>query len=159
MAFAWVDKKKKLILPLIISLFAVLIAIFAVLFLTAKPIMLYGYSKSANDDKYISFYNFNGMSFYPSSIFMARNFQQTDDCDKISQMALEVNCDIEKAIVDYLDNRYSSYNVDAEITQNNRNKTVISFSGTSDENEDISVDMTIDWQKVALCGDDYIELT
>lgn len=150
---------KKLILTLIIAFLAVLISIFALLFFTAKPIMLDGYSKSTNGDKYISFYTFNGMSFYPSSIFMARNYKQTDDCDKISQMALDVNDNIETAIYDYLENRYSSYNVSAEITQNDRDKTVINFSGTTNEHENVSVDMTIDWQKAALCSGDYIELS
>lgn len=150
---------KKLILTLIIAFSAVLISIFTLLFFTAKPIMLEGYSKSTNGDKYISFYTFSGMSFYPSSIFMARNYKQTDDCDKISQMALDVNNNIETAIYDYLENRYSSYNVSAEITQNNCDQTVINFSGTANENGNVNVDMTIDWQNAALCSGDYIELS
>lgn len=151
--------KKKLILPSIIAVLVILIAIFALLFFGAKPIMLDGYSKGANDDKYIEFYNFNGMSFYPSGAFMARNYDKTDDCDKISHMALDVNNNIETKIVDYLENNYSSYNVNAEIMQNDRNKTVIAFNGTDNENEAISVNMTIDWQKAASCSDDYIELS
>lgn len=151
--------EKKLIITSISAVFVILIAIFTLLFFGTKPIMLGGYSKSANEDKNISFYNFNGMSFYPSSVFMARNYEQTDDCDKISQMALDVNNNIETKIVDYLENRYSSYDVDAEILQNNRNKTVIAFNGTADENVSVSVNMTIDWEKVASCSGEYIELT
>lgn len=151
--------KKKLIITSISIVFVVLIAIFALLFFGAEPIMLGGYSKSANEDKNITFYNFNGMSFYPSSAFMARNYEQTDDCDKISQMALDVNNNIEAKIVDYFENRYSSYDVDAEILQNNRNKTVIAFNGTADENVSVSVNMTIDWEKAASCSGEYIELT
>lgn len=151
--------EKKLILTSISVAFVILIAIFALLFFGAEPIMLGGYSKSANEDKNISFYNFNGMSFYPSSVFMARNYEQTDDCDKISQMALDVNNNIETKIVDYLENRYSSYDVDAEILQNDRNKTIIAFNGTADENEAVSVNMIIDWEKAASCSGEYIELT
>lgn len=150
--------KKKLIITSISVVFVVLIAIFTLLFFGAKPVMLGGYSKSANEDKNITFYNFNGMSFYPSSAFMARNYEQTDDFDKISQMALNVNNNIETKIVDYLENRYSSYDVDAEILQNDRNKTIIAFNGTADENVSVSVNMSIDWEKAALCSDDYIEL-
>lgn len=153
------ENKKKLILPSIIAVLVILIAIFALLFFGAKPIMLDGYSKGASDDKYIDFYNYNGMSFYPSSIFMARNYDKTDDCDKISHMSLDVNNNIETKIVDYLENNYSSYNVSAQIMQNDRNKTVIAFNGTDNENKNISVNMTIDWKKAALCSDDYIELT
>lgn len=152
------ENKKKLILTSISVILVILIAIFTLLFFGAKPIMLGGYSKSANDDKNISFYSFNGMSFYPSSAFMARNYEQTDNCDKVSQMALDVNNNIETKIVDYLENHYSSYDVDAEILQNDRNKTVIAFNGTADENVTVSVNMTIDWEKVASCSDDYIEL-
>lgn len=150
--------KKKLILTSIFAVLIILIAIFTLLFFGAKPIMLSGYSKSANDDKNVRFYSFNGMSFYPSSVFMARNYDKTDDYDKISQMALDVNNNIETKIVVYLESRYSSYDVDAQILQNDRNKTVIAFNGTADENKTVSVNMTIDWEKAASCSDDYIEL-
>ncbi|MGN0599001.1 MAG: hypothetical protein ACI4JK_03810 [Oscillospiraceae bacterium] len=146
----------------VLAALTVLLSALAILFFTAKPVMLEGFlnPKGADGDKHIDFYSFSGMSFSPCDAYVARNYERTDDCSSIAQMALDVNQDIESKIYNYLEERYSSYNVSADLSQNDRSKTVIAFSGTGNESEDIQVNMTIDWKKAAECGDDeYIEIS
>lgn len=133
--------------------------IFTILFFAAKPVMLKGHMnpEGADGDKHIDLYSFSGMSFSPCNLYIARNYTNPGDSSRIAEMAIAVNNGIESGIYEYLEDRYSSYNVTADIARNDRNETVISFSGTGD-GEAVKVDMTIDWKKAAESGNNCISV-
>lgn len=150
--------------------FAAIVAltVYVVLILNAKP--EFGAAKYRHmPEKNIMAYTFDGMSFEPAMTYAARNYpEMEDDYGHRSREATlwnTVNSKIELGLVDYLNERYNEYFVDAIIIENTREKSVFKFDGDAvpidgGERKIIKFNLTIDWNKVIENnGDDFIEIT
>lgn len=156
-------KKKTIILILvIIAVILATLAAVTVQFVTAKPLMLPAYIQT-DTNAYIHFYTFNGMTFSLCNSYVARNYSD-EDGSRISNMCNMIDCEIQQSIFEYMDESYSSYHLNAYLSQNEREKTVINFSGSGIPNyggksESVRVKLTVDWTKAIENSGEFIEIS
>lgn len=153
--------KKKAAIVIAAAAVVIIILAAAVMFAAAKPLMLPAYTK-VKPNLYIHWYSFNGMTFSPCNSFIARNYSDADG-SRISNMCNIVDQEIQQHIIDCVDEAYSSYHINADITRNSRDETVIAFSGEGaaddGETESIRIWLTIDWTKAIESSGDFVKIS
>ena len=162
--------KKTSVVTLVLSGIIVIgtVSVFATSIQTNEPIFEEALLRQP-PEKIIMYYTFDGMTSESAAEYAARNYPEIDNgygqSSRAAALVNTVNVGIESGLTGYMDERYSEYFIHANIVQNTKEKSVLSFSGDAvpidgEERKIVNFDLTIDWNKVIENnGNDFIEIT